>query len=160
MFTAIIGAIGGVFSGIGNAIRGYFLKRSVDEVIASVDKNVEKVLPVIEKAVDTAGDVALTAGKVSESVAQVTTNVANVAISDNAANVELHKDETNNGGSFLTRNVRPFIALVSFALVIAGEFHYVPEMEWATTIVLGYMGLRTVDKLGQFFSLSNLFKRK
>lgn len=158
MFGVIFSAIGGIFSGIGNAVRGYFLKRGIEEAVDGISKNVEKVIPVVERAVDTAGDVAQAAGTVSTSAATAVSSLADVAKSDNQAAIELHQEMTNVNSSWLSRNVRPLIALVSFILLIAGEFHYVPYMEWASGVVFGYMGLRSFDKLGQLISTGSVIK--
>lgn len=157
MFS-ILGFLGGLFSGIGGAIKGYFYKKSAEEIVNSIDKNVERVIPVAQDAIKTTGQAVEAAGKVSESVATVTTNIAEVAKSDNTVAIEMHKQLVEGAGSWLTNNVRPIGFLVSFGLLIAQLFGYVPPNEWPLTICLTYMGARTVDKLGQIFTAATAVK--
>ncbi len=126
-------------------------KDRVKEHIDGISKNVDKVVPIAEKAVEQTG-------KVSESVASVATSVANVAVADASAIVALNKEACADHSSFLARNVRPFIALASFAYLVLAGFNYVPQADWASIIVLGYMGMRTVDKLGQVLGIGGALK--
>lgn len=146
----------GFFGRIGHAITMFFIQRDVSRVIEVVENNPGEVL-------NNAGKVADAVTETAKSVGATVTGVANIAVSDNQAVMELHKDLSAQG-SWLTNNIRPLIALVSFIFLILGEFDYVHTPDWAPSIVLGYMGLRTVDKIGQLISagsaLRSIFGKK
>lgn len=146
----------GFFARIGRAIKLFFMQRYVSRAIEIIEENPREVLHTIDNTVDGVKEVV-------SSTAKVTSNVAKVAISDNEAAVALHKEMANGAGSWLTNNARPIAFLISFGYLIAQTFDLVPPAEWPQLVVLGYMGMRTVDKLGQMFSaagvLKNLIKR-
>jgi len=150
MFS-ILGFLGGLFSGVGGAIKGWFYKKTADEIVASIDKNVERVIPIAQDAIRTTGELA-------SSVSTVTTNIAEVAKSDNEVAIEMHKQLAEESGSWLSNNVRPIGFLVSFGILIAQLFGYIPPNDWPLMICLSYMGARTVDKLGQVFSAASALK--
>ncbi len=141
--------IGGIFSGIGGAVKAWFYKRTAEQVIDAVDKNVDRVLPTVKEGITTVGKAAEAAGKIADAAGDVSTAVAAVVKSDNEANVELAKSSDGAGESWLTKNVRPFVFLGSFGLLVGQLFGAVPQDPWPLTICLAYMGARTVDKVGQ-----------
>jgi hypothetical protein len=140
------------FKKIGHAIHQFFVQRDVSRALGVIENNPKEVLNNVGKAAD-----AISA--TVQGVASTATNVANVAMSDNQAIVELHKDLACGTGSWLANNVRPLIALASFIFMLLGVFGLVPSTDWAGTIVMGYMGMRTVDKLGQLISAGSVLKQ-